>query len=77
MASLFDFADGIIAGMLRLGIKQGDYVAYVEVADWGAGFKYTVTRDSVRVCEGEAPDLTTAKRNAEEELRLLCSTLVQ
>jgi hypothetical protein len=73
MASLFHFTDGIISGLLRLGIKQGDYVAYVEMADSGAGFKYMVTCGGLRVCDGQAIDLSTAKQKAEEELRVLCS----
>ena len=68
-----DVVSGITAGILRLGIAQGGYVAYVEIADSGVGFHYFVTRDGVRLCEGDAPDFSTAKRKAEEELRLLCS----
>jgi hypothetical protein len=73
MGSLFDLANGITAGVLRLGIAQGDYVAYVEVADSGIGFQFFVTRDGVRLSEGDAPDFPTAKQKAEEELWLICS----
>jgi hypothetical protein len=68
-----DVATGITAGILRLGIAQGGYVAYVEVADSGVGFRYRVTRDGVCLSDGYAPDFTIAKQKAEEELRLLCS----
>jgi hypothetical protein len=64
---------GITAGILRLGIAQGGYVAYVEVADSGMGFRYRVTRDGVCLSEGYAPDFPAAKQKAEEELRLVCS----
>ena len=73
MGNLFDLKNGITAGVLRLGIAQGGYVAYVEVADSGVGFLYFVTRDGVRLSEGFAPDFSTAKQKAEEELRLVCS----
>ena len=68
---------GITAGILRLGIAQRGYVAYIEVADSGVGFKYCVTRDGVCLCEGAAPDFPAAKQKAEEELRLLCSAPLQ
>jgi hypothetical protein len=77
MGNLFDLGSGITAGILRLGIAQGSYVAYVEVADSGLGFLYFVTRDGVRLSEGHAPDFPTAKQKAEEELRLLCSVPLQ
>jgi hypothetical protein len=73
MGNLFDLESGITAGLLRLGIAQGGYVAYVEMADSGLGFQYCVTRDGVRLSEGHAPDFSTAKQKAEEELRLFCS----
>jgi hypothetical protein len=73
MGGIFDLASGITAGMLRLGIAQGGYVAYVEVADSMAGFQFWVSRDGVRISEGHAPDFPTAKQKAEQELRLLCS----
>ncbi len=68
-----DVVNGITAGILRLGIAQGGYVAYVEVADSGVGFRYWVTRDGVCLSEGDAPDFPTAKRKAEQELRFLSS----
>ncbi|MGE5110958.1 MAG: hypothetical protein ACM3JB_08895 [Acidobacteriaceae bacterium] len=77
MGNLFDLESGITAGLLRLGIAQGGYVAYVEMADSGVGFQYCVTRDGVRISEGRAPDFSTAKQKAEEELRLLCSVPLQ
>lgn len=73
MGNLFDLENGITAGFLRLGIAQGGYVAYIEMADSGVGFRYCVTRDGVRLSEGDAPDFPTAKQKAEEELRLVCS----
>jgi hypothetical protein len=72
-----DVVSGIMAGVLRLGIAQGGYVAYVEVGDSGVGFRYWVTRDGVCLSEGEAPDFPTAKQGAEAELRLLCSAPIQ
>ncbi len=72
-----DVVNGITAGILRLGIAQGGYVAYVEVADSGVGFGYRVTRDGVCLFEGDAPDFPAAKRKAEEELRLFCSAPLQ
>lgn len=48
MSDLFDLTNGITAGVLRLGIAQGDYVAYVEVADSGIGFQYFVRRVPLR-----------------------------
>ena len=72
-----DVVSGIAAGILRLGIAQGSYVAYVEVAESGVGFRYCVTRDGVCLSEGDAPDFPTAKQKAEEELRLLCSAPLQ
>jgi hypothetical protein len=77
MGDLFDLENGITAGILRLGIAQGGYVAYVEVADSGAGFRYFLNRDGVRLFEGNAPDFRTAKQKAEEQLRLLCSVPCQ
>jgi hypothetical protein len=77
MTSQFNFTDGIISGLLRLGISQGEYIAYVEVADSGVGFKYTVRHSGIAVASGEAPELHTAKRMAEEELRALCSNVRQ
>ena len=72
-----DVVNGITAGILRLGIAQDGYTAYVEVADSGVGFRYRVTRDGVCLSEGDAPDFPTAKQRAEAELRLLCSAAVQ
>jgi len=72
-----DVVTGITAGVLRLGITQGGYVAYVEVADSGVGFQYFVTRDGVRLLEGSAPDFTSARQKVEEELRFLCSASIQ
>jgi len=71
MATLFDLASAIADGHLRLGIAQGGFVAYVEVADSGVGFKFFLRRAGVRLCEGEAPDFMTAKEKAEAELRFL------
>ena len=71
-----DVVNGIAAGVLRLGIAQGRYVAYVEVADSG-GFQYCVTRDGIRLIQGNAPDFVSAKQKAEEELRFLSSAPVQ
>ena len=76
-AERMDVVSGITAGVLRLGIAQGGYTAYVEVADSGVGFRYWVTRDGVCLSEGEVPDFPTAKQRAEAELRLLCSAPVQ
>src|SRR5437016_330231 len=42
--------------------------------DWLSIF---VTRDGVRLSEGDAPDFPTAKLKAEEELRFLCSAPLQ
>jgi hypothetical protein len=42
LTSKFDFTDGIISGLLRLGISQGEYLAYVEIADSGNGFKFSI-----------------------------------
>ncbi len=72
-----DVVNGITAGILRLGIAQGGYIAYVEVAGSGAGFRYWVTRDGVCLSEGGAPDFPTAKRRAEQELRILSSAPLQ
>ncbi len=72
-----DVVNGITSGILRLGIAQGGYVAYVEVADSGVGFRYRVTRDGVCLSEGEAPDFPTAKRKAEQELLCLSSAPLQ
>lgn len=72
-----DVVNGITAGVLRLGIAQGGYVAYVEVADSGSGFRYWVARDGVCLSEGDAPDFPTAKPRAEAELQLLSSAPVQ
>jgi hypothetical protein len=72
-----DLVNGITAGVLRLGISQGGYVAYVEVAQSGAGFQYFVTRDGVPILEGSAPDFESAKQKAEQELRFLCSASIQ
>lgn len=72
-----DVVSGIASGVLRLGIAQGGYVAYVEVADSGVGFRYCVTRDGVCLAEGEARNFPTAMQKAEEELRLFCSGPVQ
>jgi hypothetical protein len=76
-ATPMDVVSGITAGVLRLGIAQGGYTAYVEVPDSGVGFRYWVTRDGVRLSGGEAPDFPTAKQRAEAELRLRCSAPVQ
>lgn len=35
------------------------------------GFRYCVTRDGVRLIEGNAPDFVSAKAKAEEDLRFL------
>lgn len=72
-----DVANGIAAGVLRLGIVQRGYVAYVEIAASGVGFQYCITRDGVRLLEGDAPDFVSAKQKAEQELRLLSSTPIQ
>jgi hypothetical protein len=72
-----DVVSGITAGVLRLGIAQGGYTAYVEVADSGVGFRYWVTCDGVCLWEGEAPDFPMRSRVVEAELRLLCSAPVQ
>jgi hypothetical protein len=72
-----DVVTGITTGVLRLGIAQGDYVAYIEVAGSGIGSRYWVARDGVCLSEGSAPDLPTAKQKAEEELRVLCSAPLQ
>ncbi len=72
-----DVVNGIAAGILRLGIAQGCYVAYVEVTNSGSGFQYCVTRDGVRLIEGNAPDFVSAKQKAEAELRFLSSAPVQ
>lgn len=77
MGNPFDLKSGITAGLLRLGIALGGYVAYVEVADSGVDFLYFVTRDGVRLSEGHAPDFPTAKQKAEVELRLFCSVQLQ
>jgi hypothetical protein len=69
-----DVVSGITAGVLRLGIAQ---VAYVEVANSGVGIRYWVTRDRACLSEGNAPDFVTAKRKAEEGLRLLRSGPLQ
>ena len=74
MGRVLDLEDGITSGVLRLGIKQGVYTAYVETADSGTGFQYFVMRDGTRILEGLAVDFPTAKRKAEAELKLLCST---
>lgn len=73
MGNLFDLQSVIAAGVLRFGIAQGGYVAYVEAANSGVGFLYFVTCEGVRLSEGHAPDFATAKQKAEKELRLLCS----
>ena len=73
MGQLFDLQHGVTSGLLRLGIKQGNYTAYLEVADSGMGFQYFVMRNGVRICEGQAPDFITAKQTVEAELRALCS----
>ena len=72
-----DVLNGIAAGVLRLGIAQGGYVAYVEVTNSGYGFQYCVTRDRIRLIEGNAPDFASAKHKAEAELRFLSSAPVQ
>ena len=72
-----DVVNGIVAGVLRLGIAQGGYVAYVQVADYGCGFRYCVTRDGVLLIEGSAPDFVSAKAKAEEDLRFLSSAPLQ
>jgi hypothetical protein len=72
MTGLFDLKNGITAGVLRLGIAQGEYTAYIEAADSGVGFKYFVSREDVRIIEGESPDFSSARKRAEEELQLLC-----
>ena len=73
LSSNFRFTDGIISGLLRLGISEGEFIAYVEVADSGVGFKYTVSHAGTYISGGQAPDLPTAKRMAEKELRILSS----
>lgn len=49
MRNLFDLKIGITAGVLRLGIAQGGYVAYVEVGVSLVGFLYFVACDGVRL----------------------------
>lgn len=65
---------GVTSGLLRFGIKQGHYTAYIEIADSGAGFQYFVVHDGIRIVEGLAADFITAKQTVEAELRALCST---
>ncbi len=60
MRGLFDLANGITAGILRLGIAQGG----VEVADSRSGFQFWIGRDGVRISGGHAPDILTAKQKA-------------
>ena len=55
------------------GDFRGEFIAYVEVADSGVGFKYTVSHAGTYISGGQAPDLPTAKRMAEKELRILSS----
>lgn len=69
--------NGIVAGVLRLGIAQGAYVAYVEVTNSGSGFQYCVTRDGIRLIEGKAPDFVSARHKAEAELRFVSSAPLQ
>jgi hypothetical protein len=73
-AARTDIVTGVTAGVLRLGIAQGGYVAYIEVSDSGKRFQYRITRNGVRLLGGgDAPDFTSAKQKAEQELRSLCS----
>jgi len=68
-----DLLNGIAAGVLRLGIAQSGYVAYVEATISGSGFQYCVTLDGLRLIEGNAPDFVSAKQKAKAELRFLSS----
>jgi hypothetical protein len=77
MSSYFSFNDGIISGLLRLGIALGECVAYIEVADSGVGFKFAVLRKGIRLAEGCEADLEAAKKRAEDELRLIHSGVLQ